>query len=437
MLTTSYNSIHSSNYNNISPFIMNQNLKHHSSSNQNYQSSSNSSFSQYVLNQNFSRNSEIQNSPYSSPTGNNNSNLPHSSITLPSIHSLNIPSFPHIEESSNNNINLSQRQNSSNSGSISDRSSSIHSPPLLIPKSSSFSDEPILDLNHHTHHPQPYNYTHTTTNTINNNNHNQIINNTIKYPTSPIIKSPNSQQSNNFIISTYKSNSSSPSFNLDYNQQQKQNDMLSYNQVTSQQQQQQQQQQPSTPTSSFDETSNQIKEESPSNSSKKNWKPRKKRQCPECKLYFSNLATHKSTHLKPTNRPHICDYCQRGFARPNDLFRHVKCHWKEIGSDKGQFKCPFKSLNNNSNSNESTTTTQILPDHCCHNTGIFSRCDTFKNHLKAIHFQYPNGTKKDQRNKVSGKCRMCLQNFQHVDDWIHNHIETNSCPNAINMIKKV
>ncbi|CAN3373696.1 hypothetical protein DIURU_005498 [Diutina rugosa] len=151
-------------------------------------------------------------------------------------------------------------------------------------------------------------------------------------------------------------------------------------------------------------------------SAKKQWKPRKKRQCPECKLFFSNLATHKSTHLKPASRPHVCKYCQRGFARPNDLFRHIKCHWKEIGSDKGQFKCPFKRAANEDGE-----------DHCCHNTGIFSRCDTFKNHLKAIHFQYPNGTKKDQRTKVPGKCRMCGAHFANVDDWMVNHIEANSC----------
>ncbi|CUM63477.1 uncharacterized protein PRCAT00001052001 [Priceomyces carsonii] len=154
---------------------------------------------------------------------------------------------------------------------------------------------------------------------------------------------------------------------------------------------------------------------------KSSWKPRKKKQCPECKQYFSNLATHKSTHLKPTSRPHICRYCNRGFARPNDLLRHIKCHWKEIGSDKGQFKCPFK--------NHSTG------DHCCHNSGIFSRCDTFKNHLRAIHFQYPNGTKKDQRNKVSGNCRMCHQHFQNVDEWLNEHIEKNKCPYG-NDIKK-
>ncbi|KAK6464493.1 hypothetical protein DFJ63DRAFT_311797 [Scheffersomyces coipomensis] len=179
----------------------------------------------------------------------------------------------------------------------------------------------------------------------------------------------------------------------------------------------------------------------------KKWKPRKKRQCPECKLYFSNLATHKSTHLKPTSRPHICKYCNRGFARSNDLFRHVKCHWKEIGSDKGQFKCPFKQMEDPSTSevkveHEHSHHEEIedrgvsVDDNCCHQTGIFSRCDTFKNHLKAIHFQYPNGTKKDQRTKVAGKCRMCQIEFKNVDDWLSNHIEKNQCPYAVNVLSK-
>lgn len=158
---------------------------------------------------------------------------------------------------------------------------------------------------------------------------------------------------------------------------------------------------------------------SPSSPKELGWKPRKKRQCPECHLYFSNLATHKSTHLKPTSRPHLCKLCHRGFARPNDLFRHFKCHWKEIGADKGQFRCPFKAISPDSQE-----------DHCCHTLGIFSRCDTYKNHLKAIHFQYPSGTKKSERNNVPGSCRLCNKQFDTVDDWIINHIDANECPFA-------
>lgn len=141
---------------------------------------------------------------------------------------------------------------------------------------------------------------------------------------------------------------------------------------------------------------------------------RKKRECPECHLFFSNLATHKSTHLNPTARPHVCKICGRGFSRPNDLFRHFKCHWKKIGADGGQFKCPFKNGPRGS--------------HCCHLLGIFSRCDTYKNHLKAIHFQYPGGTRKSERNSVPGCCRLCKKEFINVDEWYTTHVDTGLCP---------
>lgn len=140
---------------------------------------------------------------------------------------------------------------------------------------------------------------------------------------------------------------------------------------------------------------------------------RKKRECPECHLFFSNLATHKSTHLNPTARPHVCKICGRGFSRPNDLFRHFKCHWKKIGADGGQFKCPFKNGPRGS--------------HCCHLLGIFSRCDTYKNHLKAIHFQYPGGTRKSERNLVPGCCRLCKKEFRNVDEWYNTHVDTGEC----------
>lgn len=141
---------------------------------------------------------------------------------------------------------------------------------------------------------------------------------------------------------------------------------------------------------------------------------RKKKQCPECHLFFSNLATHKSTHLNPTARPHVCKICSRGFSRSNDLLRHFKCHWKKIGADGSQYRCPFKSGPRGA--------------HCCHLLGIFSRCDTYKNHLKAIHFQYPGGTRKSERNLVPGWCRLCEKDFKNVDEWFTTHVDTGKCP---------
>lgn len=329
---------------------------------------SNNTLSQYSLSQKQQDNCNQNSSKSPSPTMVPQPHLhPHSSITLPSIHSLDIPAFPHFEEYNRASF-FSQYASPSSSPTPSTTS---NSPTLLIP---SGERSPVS--------------TYTTTP--------NALMSPVASPYSPGMDATRSRSGSNLSVK------SEQAFSLSSEQQQIIKSSTEHTSATS------------SPTQT-----------------KKNWKPRKKRQCPECKLYFSNLATHKSTHLKPNNRPHICKYCERGFARPNDLFRHVKCHWKEIGSDKGQFKCPFKNIQTGDEQPH-----QQGPDHCCHNTGIFSRCDTFKNHLKAIHFQYPNGTKKEQRNQVSGKCRMCQTEFKNVDDWMHNHIETDLCPYAINLIKK-
>lgn len=193
-------------------------------------------------------------------------------------------------------------------------------------------------------------------------------------------------------------------------------------------------------------------------------KPRRKKECPICHNFYANLSTHKSTHLTPENRPHKCPVCQRGFARNNDLIRHRKRHWKdeivEINSHgpallsnsgfdsvsingnhqrqqvderdqlrslhqvKGTFKCPF-------NSSLIQLDMEIYPYKSkplgfetsnCHQTGVFSRCDTFKNHLKALHFEYPPGTKKRDRSVVPGRCKHCGSRFANVDFWLNEHI---------------
>ncbi|CAI4046975.1 hypothetical protein SKDZ_12G4010 [Saccharomyces kudriavzevii ZP591] len=198
-------------------------------------------------------------------------------------------------------------------------------------------------------------------------------------------------------------------------------------------------------------------------------KPRKKKQCPICRNFYANLTTHKATHLTPEDRPHKCPICHRGFARNNDLLRHKKRHWKDeilsqsgapsslndatggfvspnddeshekmtpmnsvtdyaqlksLHQIKGTFKCPFNS-----------TLIQLDMDMYpyklkplnfetsnCHQTGVFSRCDTFKNHLKALHFEYPPGTKKKDRNVVPGRCKHCGLKFENVDVWLNEHV---------------
>ena len=141
--------------------------------------------------------------------------------------------------------------------------------------------------------------------------------------------------------------------------------------------------------------------------------PRKKRECPICHKFYSNLTTHKTIHIKDS-KPFICSNCSRPFKRLNDLIRHEKCHLSKIGD--WEFKCPYyrKDINNK----------EI---NSCHHTGYFTRCDTYKNHLKAIHFKYPPNTLKCNRINVSGNCRECGKFFINVNDWLNNHIENNQC----------
>lgn len=168
---------------------------------------------------------------------------------------------------------------------------------------------------------------------------------------------------------------------------------------------------------------------------------RKKKQCPICGLFFSNLSTHKSTHLSPETRPFKCDVCSRGFARSNDLIRHKKLHWKDdlnqesmdfveklkcLHQLKGTYKCPFNSNLINldlelKGSNENNVNLPFETSNC-HSTGVFSRCDTFKNHLKALHFEYPPGTKKKDRSNVAGHCKHCGKKFDNLEIWLKDHV---------------
>lgn len=196
-----------------------------------------------------------------------------------------------------------------------------------------------------------------------------------------------------------------------------------------------------------------------------NGQARKKRQCSECEGWFSNLATHKSTHLTDTSRPHTCEVCKRGFARPNDLFRHVKSHRGEA-----PFRCPYfvesavgnHVITGNSHGRPALTgfsssellalnghgphanassvaaaqaaqaaaqaaAAVVVNEPACHQNGGFSRCDTYKNHLKAMHFEYPPGTKKKERAGMHGLCKACGMGFANSEVWITRHVEISEC----------
>lgn len=105
---------------------------------------------------------------------------------------------------------------------------------------------------------------------------------------------------------------------------------------------------------------------------------------------------------------HKCPFCQGQFKNKSYLSRHMKKH--DVVKD---YKCPFFS-----------------PEHtkCHHLNGEFSRKDTFKAHLKSIHFIYPIGVSKVGRSDSGGRCAGCFKEYASNNDWVTQHIDTDECP---------
>ncbi|KAI5952784.1 STP3 [Candida jiufengensis] len=108
-----------------------------------------------------------------------------------------------------------------------------------------------------------------------------------------------------------------------------------------------------------------------------------------------------------------CPHCEANFKVKGYLTRHLKKH----NSSKA-FMCPFYQENGKNGTK-------------CHPTGGFSRRDTFKTHLKALHFIYPPGTKSNERNMYSGRCAGCFQFFENNFQWLEKHIETGQCQGTV------
>ncbi|CEP60447.1 Stp3p LALA0_S01e11100g [Lachancea lanzarotensis] len=177
--------------------------------------------------------------------------------------------------------------------------------------------------------------------------------------------------------------------------------------------------------------------------------------CLVCPEVYGTPKVYRSIHQRPGQKPHKCPTCDRSFARPNDIQRHQVRHLKEeivsgydptrgpddryqssespyITTDdaspgnglttllgKRAFRCPYNSVANEKRMDSAETGSALTT---CHPTGIFSRRDTYKNHLKALHFKYPSGTRKRDRASVPGKCRHCEQEFNNVDEWLEKHV---------------
>lgn len=129
------------------------------------------------------------------------------------------------------------------------------------------------------------------------------------------------------------------------------------------------------------------------------------------KFYSSTTPISSTTTASPIAKQsltyHKCPFCQRQFKNKSYLSRHLKKH--DTVKD---FKCPFF--------NEQHT-------KCHHLNGEFSRKDTFKAHLKSIHFIYPIGVAKCDRNLSIGRCAGCFQEFKNNNEWLNEHIEKNAC----------
>ncbi|GMM34941.1 hypothetical protein DASC09_022660 [Saccharomycopsis crataegensis] len=177
-------------------------------------------------------------------------------------------------------------------------------------------------------------------------------------------------------------------------------------------------------------------------------------------IHYQNGAIMTKTKLiTPPKKPVVvtlyeCADCGAKFRVKGYLSRHAKRHSKLKA-----FSCPFfkdnaetekqdadikeedeeekdKSSGTDSDSTDASSGKDIsnhghlhsLPiGSKCHPSGGFSRRDTYKTHLKAIHFIYPAGTKSTARNDVAGRCGGCSDWFVNNNVWLEDHIEGGKC----------
>lgn len=114
---------------------------------------------------------------------------------------------------------------------------------------------------------------------------------------------------------------------------------------------------------------------------------------------------------------HVCSECNASFKVKSYLTRHARKHTNAMA-----FVCPFHDI-----STQDSFGNVIKLAAKCHPTGGFSRRDTYKTHLKALHFIYPPGTKSSARNSTGGRCAGCFEYFESNTRWLKYHIECDQC----------
>lgn len=122
-----------------------------------------------------------------------------------------------------------------------------------------------------------------------------------------------------------------------------------------------------------------------------------------------------------------CHFCTAKFKVKGYLTRHLKKH-----NLAKAFVCPFYQELSNRECNPSKK--NVISGTKCHPTGGFSRRDTYKTHLKALHFIYPPGTKSSERNSIGGNCAGCFLYFENNLRWLEDHIEKGACTKVVNPV---
>lgn len=141
-----------------------------------------------------------------------------------------------------------------------------------------------------------------------------------------------------------------------------------------------------------------------------------------------NKDTEKDKLNGKGNKLYVCPICDTTFKVKGYLTRHKKKHFASK-----PFQCPYfdSSVDYNEHNHPGETSEKMSKIPRCHPTGGFSRRDTFKTHLKALHFVYPTGTKSGDRSDKKGRCAACFKEFKTNKEWLETHVMTNECEGMI------